>query len=184
MVAFKEARGKKRGARKAHGPLAPITASELLQEMPRSKALQFRAGETLFREGSLAKDCYLIVRGKVEVLKKTRGGEIALSTVKAGEFLGEMAMISGEKRSASAVAAAGVEAVLIRHEDFEALLRAKHPFAARLSLQFSALLAARCQQLLGLIAQQKKTASAPGRKLKKPLDVRNVFNRVYTLWAV
>jgi CRP-like cAMP-binding protein len=179
MVALKESRGKR------HSPILAITAAELLEEMPRSKVLFFKGGEIVFREGSPAKDCYLIVRGKVRVLKKTRGaGEVSLAVVRAGEFLGEMAMISGERRSASAMAMSNVEAVLIHHEDFEDLLKAKHPFAARLSLQFSALLAARCQQLLGLIAQQKKTASPVGKKLKKPLDVRNVFNRVYTLWAV
>ena len=182
MVAIREPREKKPRS----SPLTlTLTSAELLQEMPHSKVVHFAAKDLLFREGSLAKDCYLIVRGKVRVLKKTRGGgEMFLSVVHAGEFLGEMAMISGEKRSASAVALTKVEAVLVRHQDFEALLKAKHPFAARLSLQFSALLAARCQQLLGLIAQQKKTASTGGKKSRKHLDVRSVFNRVYTLWAV
>jgi CRP-like cAMP-binding protein len=170
---------------KHRGPKFAITAEELMREMPQSKIVSFNAGEMVFREGSPAQDCCLIVRGKVQVLKKTRGGgEVSLAVVKAGEFLGEMAMISGERRSASAVAVTKVETVLIRHEDFEALLKAKHPFAARLSLQFSALLAARCQQLLGLIAQQEKKISPRGAKPRKPLDVRAVFNRVYTLWAV
>lgn len=176
MIAIRKPKKKKRGLDFA------ITPAELTRAMPNSKVVFYRAGETVFREGALAQDCYLIVRGKVEVSKKTKGGEVSLAMVKPGEFLGEMAMISGERRSAGAVALTKVEAVLIRHSDFEALLKAKHPFAARLSLRFSALLAARCQQLLGLIAQQEKKTA--GKKSSKLLDVRTVFNRVYTLWAV
>jgi len=178
MVALKKAE------RKTRRHFA-ISAEELMREMPDSKKISFARGETVFREGSPAKDCCLLVRGRVQVSKRAkRGGEIPLAVAKAGEFLGEMAMISGERRSATAVALNKVEAVLIRHEDFEALLKAKHPFAARLSLQFSSLLAARCQQLLGLIAQQEKKTAPRGKTARKPLDVRTVFNRVYTLWAV
>ena len=178
MVAIKKPRGK----RLAKTPA--ITVADVMEAMPDSRLISYAAKEVIFREGSLAKDCYLILKGKVEVQKKIQdGGELALAVVKAGEFLGEMAMISGERRSASAVASTRVEAVIIRKVDFESLLKAKHPFVARLSLQFSALLASRCQQLLGLIAQQEKKASPRGKK-KNLLDVRTVFNRVYTLWAV
>jgi CRP-like cAMP-binding protein len=172
--------------RKARNPsLTSITPEELVREMPNSKIVSYAPGEVVFREGALARDCCLIIRGRVQIIKRSHGGgDVPLAVAKAGEFLGEMAMISGEKRSASAVAVAKVEAVIIRHVDFEALLKAKHPFAARLSLQFSALLAARCQQLLELIAQQKRKASPLEDKPHKPLDVRTVFNRVYTLWAV
>jgi CRP/FNR family cyclic AMP-dependent transcriptional regulator len=180
MVAIKRQR-KQRG----HSLAVTITPEELIREMPHSKIVSYAVNELVFREGALARDCCLIMRGRVQIIKKSQaGGDVPLAVAKAGEFLGEMAMISGEKRSASAVAMTKVEAVIIRHTDFEALLKAKHPFAARLSLQFSALLAARCQQLLELISQQKKKSSPLEEKSRKPLDVRTVFNRVYTLWAV
>ena len=178
MVALKKARAKKPA-------ITAITVDDVMEAMPASRLVSYAPTEIIFREGSLAKDCYLILKGKVEVQKKIQdGGELALATVTAGEFLGEMAMISGERRSASAMASTRVEAVVIRKVAFEALLKVKHPFVARLSLQFSALLASRCQQLLGLIAQQEKKAAPRGKKSKSLLDVRTVFNRVYTLWAV
>jgi CRP-like cAMP-binding protein len=161
-----------------------VSPEELLRELPGAKNITHEAGDIIFREGSKAESCYVITHGKVQILKKTsRGEKIPLATVRPGEFLGEMAMLSGERRSASAVALTRVEAIAIEHTEFVALLKAQHPFASRLSLQLSTLLATRCHRLLRLIAHQPeviplRTRTAPS------IDVRAVLNRVYTLWAV
>ena len=120
----------------------------------------------------------------MQILKKTRrGGNVLLAEVKAGEFLGEMAMLSGEKRSASAVALTRVKAIMVQYDEFETLLKLQHPFAARLSLHLSTLLATRCHRLLRLIARQPEVVPLGGKKAP-PIDVRAVLNHVYTLWAV
>src|SRR5882762_2906068 len=80
-----------------------ILPEELIRELPGSKKVTHPAGTLIFREGSKAESCYVIVKGKVQILKKNRKGEnFPLAVVKPGEFLGEMAMLSGERRSASA----------------------------------------------------------------------------------
>jgi len=161
-----------------------IPLNELIKGLPGSKPVTYKAGTPIFREGSAAASCYVIIKGKVQILKKIRNGEnIPLAILKSGEFLGEMAMLSGEKRSASAVAVTAVEAIIIDHVDFVALLKARDPFASRLSLQLSTLLATRCHRLLRLIAHQPEVIPL-GMKKAPPLDVRAVLNRVYTLWAV
>jgi len=173
----------KKSSKKAN-PMITVSSEELIRELPGSKAVTYTAGTTIFQEGSKAKSCCLITQGKVQILKKIRRGEkVNLATVKAGEFLGEMAMLSGEKRSASAIAVTKVKAIIIQHAEFESLLRAQHPFAGRLSLHLSSLLAARCHRLLRLIARQPEVIPLGGRKAP-PIDVRAVLNRVYTLWAV
>jgi CRP-like cAMP-binding protein len=93
-----------------------------------------------------------------------------------------MAMLSGESRSASAVAQTQVKAITIDHADFVSLLKQQHPFASRLSFQLSTLLATRCHHLLRMIARQPDLI--PQAKKIPPLDVHAVFNRVYSLWAV
>lgn len=171
-------------ARKKPGPIMTIAPEELIRELPGSKIVTYEAGTTIFQEGSKAKSCCFITQGKVQILKKTRKGErVNLATVKPGEFLGEMAMLSGESRSASALAVTRVKAIVIQHAEFESLLKAQHPFAGRLSLQLSSLLAARCHRLLRLIARQPDVIPLGGKK-SPPIDVRAVLNRVYTLWAV
>jgi CRP-like cAMP-binding protein len=165
-------------------PAATITPEELLRELPGAKLITHEAGSLIFREKTKATCCYVLTQGKVQILKKTRKGEeIELGQVRAGEFLGEMAMLSGESRSASALALTRVKAIVIEHAEFVALLKAQHPFASRLSLQLSTLLATRCHGLLRLIARQPGVVTA-GAKKAPPLDVRAVLNRVYTLWAV
>ncbi len=161
-----------------------LTASELLREFPGAKVVSHKKGELIFKEGAVAEVCYVLIQGKVQILKKPRKGDkIPLAVVKAGEFLGEMSMISGEKRSASAYALTPVEAMVIDHAEFVAALKNQNPFAARLSLHLSVLLATRCHRLLRLIARQPKIIPMGGKKIP-PVDVRTVLNRVYTLWAV
>jgi CRP-like cAMP-binding protein len=161
-----------------------ISTKELLRELPGSKLVTFEPGAVIFREGSLGTNCFVISQGKVRILKKThKREEIPLGLVKAGEFLGEMAMLSGERRSASAVAVTRVKTIVIEHSEFIALLREQHPFASRLSLQICTLLATRCHALLRLIARRPDVLPLALKKAP-PIDVRAVLNRVYTLWAV
>jgi CRP-like cAMP-binding protein len=161
-----------------------ISPEELLRELPGARLITHEAGAVIFREGTMASNCYVITQGKVRILKKTSKGEsIPLGLVKVGEFLGEMAMLSGERRSASAVAVTRVKAIVIEHAEFVALLREQHPFASRLSLQLSTLLATRCHRLLRLIARRPEVVPLALKKAP-PIDVRAVLNRVYTLWAV
>jgi CRP-like cAMP-binding protein len=165
-------------------PATAISPEELLRELPGAKLITYDAGALIFREGSKATSCYVITQGKVRILKKTSKGEnIPLGLVKPGEFLGEMAMLSGERRSASAIAMTRVKAIVIEHAEFVALLREQHPFASRLSLQISTLLATRCHRLLRLIARRPEVVPLAMKKVP-PIDVRAVLNRVYTLWAV
>lgn len=178
MIVVKKAPKKKRAT------ASSVSPEELLRELPGAKLVAYAAGDPIFSEGSKATNCYVITQGKIRILKKTRKNEnIPLGLVKAGEFLGEMAMLSGERRSASAVAVTKVKAIVIEHSDFIALLKEQHPFASRLSLQISTLLATRCHRLLRLIARRPEVIPLAMRKAP-PIDVRAVLNRVYTLWAV
>ena len=161
-----------------------ITPQELLREIPGAKLITHEAGDVIFREGTKAESCYVITQGKVRIFKRShKSDNIPLGLVKTGEFLGEMAMLSGERRSASAVAVTRVKAIVIDHAEFVALLREQHPFASRLSLQISTLLATRCHRLLRLIARRPDVVPMALKKAP-PIDVRAVLNRVYTLWAV
>jgi len=172
------------GVAKKRAPVTTISPAELLRELPGAKLVTHEAGTLIVREGTRATNCYVITEGKVRILKRTSKGEsIPLGLVKPGEFLGEMAMLSGERRSASAVALTRVKAIVIDHAEFVALLREQHPFASRLSLQISTLLATRCQRLLRLIARRPEVVPLAMKKAP-PIDVRAVLNRVYTLWAV
>lgn len=71
--------------------------------------VRFRKDETIFSEGDPSDHCFKIVSGKVEIrlamkgLLK-RGRTEVVATCGPGDLLGEMSVIDGGRRSASAVA--------------------------------------------------------------------------------
>ena len=66
---------------------------------------QFKKGDLLFRQGD-ASDRVLRVRsGDIEVLREVGAASVLLGHVRDGEWLGEMGVIEGRSRNATARAA-------------------------------------------------------------------------------
>jgi CRP-like cAMP-binding protein/Fe-S-cluster-containing hydrogenase component 2/thioredoxin reductase len=74
----------------------------------------YTAGQVLFQQGDEADGLYLIRRGSVTVSRLLGGREIVLSYVAAGNYVGEMALISSAPRSATVRAAVATEAVVLK----------------------------------------------------------------------
>lgn len=89
---------------------------DLLRDVGRPKT--FGAGETIIREGDVGETVYFVRRGVVELLV----GEQLLDILEPGSIFGEMSVIDGEPRSATAVATADCELMEVDHGAFEALL--------------------------------------------------------------
>jgi CRP/FNR family transcriptional regulator len=67
--------------------------------VPRS----FPAGTRVFHEGDSSDACYIVSEGSFRVTREhTDGRAITLATLGPGEIFGELAMLDGDKRSASA----------------------------------------------------------------------------------
>jgi CRP-like cAMP-binding protein len=134
-----------------------ISPNALLKELPGARLVTYDPGTFLFHEGDKASNCCLIKQGRVRILKRSAKGEdLPLATAKPGEFLGEMAMLSRQRRSATAQAVTRVKTIVVEYTDFVALLKEQNPLAMKLSLQLSTLLAARCHRLLNLVARQEE----------------------------
>lgn len=90
----------------------------------------FHCGETIFAEGSKGRDLYVVLDGRVEIVKETMTGRTLIVTLGKGEFFGEMAVIDGSSRSASALAASGGAKVMrINHARFVYLVSQQPAFA-------------------------------------------------------
>jgi len=63
----------------------------------------FPAGAVVFEEGDPGSRLYVIVSGRVRIVKRTGGRAVTLARLGAGEFFGEMALLDRQPRSASAV---------------------------------------------------------------------------------
>ncbi|MDM8518020.1 serine/threonine-protein kinase, partial [Desulfobacterales bacterium HSG16] len=62
---------------------------------------EFVPGEMLINEGETGEEAYMIMDGQVEVFTKTNTDKIVFGTLKQGDIVGEMALITKEKRSAN-----------------------------------------------------------------------------------
>ncbi len=61
-------------------------------------------GEILFKEGDPGDEIYLIKEGRIKIYKEMDGEERTLAILGKGEIFGEMAVLDGKPRSASAKA--------------------------------------------------------------------------------
>jgi len=61
----------------------------------------------VFREGDAADGAYVVLDGSVRIFKSRNGHDTTLATLKQGDIFGEMALLDGKPRSASARAGEG-----------------------------------------------------------------------------
>jgi CRP-like cAMP-binding protein/thioredoxin reductase/Fe-S-cluster-containing hydrogenase component 2 len=86
----------------------------------------FEAGEELFHEGDDADGLYLIQSGSVTVSRMIAGREVVLFYVAAGNYVGEMSLVSGEPRYATVRAAVATDAVMIKADRMREII-ARNP---------------------------------------------------------
>ena len=91
---------------------------------------EYGVGDVIFEEGSTGRELYVVLDGKVDIVKATDTGGIRIVTLGKGEFFGEMAVIDGSSRSATAIAAAPRTRVMrINHARFVYLVSQQPAFA-------------------------------------------------------
>src|SRR5215208_5412095 len=79
-----------------------LPPEELDRVMAGLEVVNLKPGELLFREGDTGDRMYVIVGGELEILKGTNADEeMILNTIHAGEYIGEMSLITGAPRTAS-----------------------------------------------------------------------------------
>lgn len=95
----------------------------------------FAPGEVIYQQGGTGRGMLLILTGTVEVIVETSEGARPLARFGAGDFLGDMALISNQPRAATARALTAVTAEWIDDQSFEErLLEQPERCAAYLSL--------------------------------------------------
>jgi len=92
---------------------------------PQVPTRSFKAGDVIFREGDPATELFVIQQGQVAIQTNNR----LLDTLGERTIFGEMALIDGKPRSASAVAATDVTLVPVSEKQFLFLV-SQTPFFA------------------------------------------------------
>jgi CRP-like cAMP-binding protein len=93
---------------------------------------RFAKGSILFREGDPGSDMYVIGAGKVEVIKRIGGVDKTIAVVGPGEMLGELALLNGKPRTATAVVLEQLDALVIDSNALSSMLSSNAEFTMRL----------------------------------------------------
>lgn len=110
-------------ARQIQTQLAPDVSMEDLAEIVHGATIeQFSASEILMKEGEPGDSLHLIRSGSVTISRNIGGREVVLSYVTAGNYIGEMALLSDAPRAATVRAAVATETVKIDGAAFLSLL--------------------------------------------------------------
>jgi uncharacterized membrane protein len=90
----------------------------------------FEAGQLVFKRGDAGGAIFIVASGEVEIFIEDSTGERSVfETAKAGDFFGELSLLDGESRSASALSLAPTRALKVDRADLELLFKS-HPTAA------------------------------------------------------
>ncbi|WP_240422208.1 Crp/Fnr family transcriptional regulator, partial [Paenibacillus periandrae] len=109
----------------------------LLQEFTQ---LSYRKGDLLFEEGEFGDSLYIIMQGQARIyLSSAAGGKTTLAILGEKEYFGEMALLTGDPRSASAMAESDLVVLRLVKESFDRILLEHNALA----VQFAGILARR-----------------------------------------
>jgi len=117
-------------------------------EIPASElsSVRLKGGEMLFASGDAGDSLYVVRYGRLRAMRPDGpDGPQVLGEIGRGESVGEMALLTGEARSATVYAIRDTELVRLRKETFERMVE-RHP---RLMLEMARLIIERYRRMIG-----------------------------------
>jgi small-conductance mechanosensitive channel/CRP-like cAMP-binding protein len=154
-----------------------MNVEELHKLAQRLTVAPFIAGEPMTRQGAKAHWLYVITRGSGEVLISAAGGlRKTVAALKAGDFFGEMGMMTGSVRSATVLALEPTECYRLDKEAFQDILLARPEIAEAISH----VLARRSVELEAV--RDNLDAEALARRLKPAQE--DIFARISHLFGL
>jgi len=132
---------------------------------------RFDRGEVVFHQDDLAESLHLVTAGRFAITRRTALGEEALLSIRQpGEAFGELALISEQRRSATAAALEAGETLSLLYDDFEHL-RKRHPAVDRMLVTLLATQLKRMDQLLA----EAYYETAERRVIRRLLDLGYLY---------
>ena len=93
----------------------------------------YEGGETIFHQGDLARNFYIVLSGEVMVSREHDGQEASVATLGSGEYFGEMSLLRGVRHTASVRALTPVDVLIMSGADFTSLADSSTRFSELLS---------------------------------------------------
>jgi thioredoxin reductase (NADPH) len=74
-----------------------LTAAQKARLSLHGKVRRIESGEVLFRAGEQAERIFVVISGRVEIVRETAAGEQLVIDLLPGQFSGEVSMLSGRR---------------------------------------------------------------------------------------
>jgi len=142
---------------------ASLTDDELRLVAAVAESVHFNAGETIFREGDSSDSCYVISSGHASAVRAHPAGRsITLARFGPADVFGELAMLDGQRRSATLLALDELDAITIPGDVMRRLLRERPEIAVRMVVSLGQKLRQTNERLVGQSFQtvQSRVAKA------------------------
>ena len=108
-----------------------------MKETRQHEVQKFGDGEVIFNEGESSSEMFVVRTGKVEISKHVGGHSMRLAILDRGSFFGEMSLLEGLPRSATARAIGDVSLLVLRPGSLLLQIRRDPTFAFELLQQLS-----------------------------------------------
>lgn len=120
----------------------------------RLKFKTFNANDIICKIGDPGDEMFIIISGKVKICIYGEGNkEQVVATLSSGDYFGEMALLTGETRSATVIATESSEMFVLHKNDFDVILE-KYP---SISLSMGKIVSQRLRDTLKKATQLPKT---------------------------
>ena len=102
---------------------AGLDSADLERAAAGTRTRRFRRGEVIFHAGDPGDALFIIVSGEVKIaLPSDEGDEAILATLHEGDVFGELAVLDGAPRSATATALVPTETIILPRDRFRELI--------------------------------------------------------------
>ena len=104
-------------------PFYGLTQEEAKELSNITSISEYPKGSTIFDEGSIGDSLFAVIRGRVDIKMKANGAkQETIASLPEGSVLGEMALLTQQSRSATAIAADNVLLLRLSVQDFQQLM--------------------------------------------------------------
>jgi CRP-like cAMP-binding protein len=142
-------------------------------EMFEKYKVRNKKGDHIFSEGDLGHEMFIIQTGKVRIFKNIDGFDQTLTILEKGDFFGEMSVLEGMPRSASAEVEEDCELIKINGANFVAMIRSNVEIAIRIMRKLSLRLReanVQIEKLMHASTELLNNAEAKAKETKEPSE--------------
>ncbi len=152
---------------------AGLSEQERKLVLEASVKLEKKSGEFIFKEGDFGSSLLVILDGKVKISKKiSEGVECTLLTLGRGGVFGELSVISGDHRTASAVAVMDTVMIALEGSAFKKLAEDNSEFGRKLIFNLLQIVSAR----LNTTTEMYRQAASWGLQISGAVELN--YNRM------